>query len=237
VENRVETLGAISLRNRAYCADNRDIFPRIPDNAIDLILTDPPYKDYRSNRPVVHLKQRAMKQSDFDAEFFLEQSHRVLKSGGHFYCFCDHNSFANLKSVIERFLTYKNCLVWVKNNHGSGDLHGNWAPQHEWIIFAVKGKGQLLNPPRPSNVLRFPKVRNEKFDHGTVKPIPLLKRIIEVSTKSGALVLDPYAGVMSTAIACIESGRDYLVVEKDEGFFEQGLKRIAESVKVNGSER
>jgi DNA modification methylase len=42
---------------------------------------------------------------------------------------------------------------------------------------------------------------------------------------------------MSTAIACIESGRDYLVVEKDEGFFEQGLKRIAESVKVNGSER
>jgi site-specific DNA-methyltransferase (adenine-specific) len=222
----VERVGEIALRNQIYCADNRTILLQIPADSIDLILTDPPYKDYRSNRPVVHSKQKAIKQGDFDLVFFVEQSFRILKPGAHFYCFCDHNSFADIKSAVEKRFRYKNCLVWVKNNHGSGDLRGEWAPQHEWIIFTVKGKGHRLNPPRPANVLHFPKVHNEKFNHGTVKPLPLLKRIIEASTSPGDLVLDPYAGVMSTALACIESGRNYLMIEKERSFYEQGLKRI-----------
>ena len=58
---------------------------------------------------------------------------RVLKPGGHFYCWCDHKTFPaivdemtkqQLSMMIKkelRYLKYKNCLIWVKNNHGSGD--------------------------------------------------------------------------------------------------------------------
>ena len=218
-------------RNKILFGDNHTIFPRIPAESVDLVLTDPPYKDYQSNRPLVHPKQKKIVQNEFDLPFFIEESFRVLKSGAHFYCFCDHLTFSAIRWEAEKLFTYKNCLVWVKNNHGSGDLKGNWAPQHEFIIFCVKGKGRYLNPPRPANVLHYPKVLNAKYSHGTVKPVPLLKQIIEASTKPDELVLDPYAGVMSTAIACLETGRAYLMIEKDEDFFQMGETRITQKLK------
>ncbi|MBC8204124.1 site-specific DNA-methyltransferase [bacterium] len=217
----------MDIINKSYHADNREIFPEIPDESIDLILTDPPYKDYQSQRPVLYPKQKPISESEFDLEFFLRESFRVLKDSGHFYCFTDHSKFPAIKNALDASgFRYKNCLVWVKNNHGSGDLKGDWAPQHEFIIFAVKGKGRHINRPRPSNVLKFPKVKNEKYSHGTVKPVSLLSKIVEASSEPGELVLDPYAGVMSTAIACIRSGRNYLMIEKDEDFFRRGFERI-----------
>ncbi len=220
-------------RNRLLFGDNRDILPRLPDNSIDLVVTDPPYKNYQSNRPKVNPKQKRIEESDFDLEFLVEQCHRVLKPSRHFYCFCDHHTFALVKPAVEQYFTYKNCLVWVKNNHGSGDLKGNWAPQHEFIIYASKGKRRPLNPPRPSNVMRYSKVPNEKYSHGTAKPVELLKHIIEVSSNAGELALDPYAGVMSTAAACIETGRDYLMIEKDEDFYRRGEERINQLLAKN----
>ena len=159
--------------NKPYHGDNRDVFLELPDNSIDMILTDPPYKDYQSNRPVSHSKVKKINESDFDLPFFIAQSTRVLKLGGHFYCWCDHYTFPAIYDEImaqreiakearlsdarkspKNFLYYKNCLIWIKNNHGSGDLKGNYAPQHEFIIFACKGaKGRPLNGKRPSNVL------------------------------------------------------------------------------------
>jgi site-specific DNA-methyltransferase (adenine-specific) len=225
-------------------ADNREVFPALPDESVDLILTDPPYKDYQSHRPVAHPKVKRIAEAGFDIPFFIEQSRRVLKPGSHFYCFCDHLSFAGIFRQIEALkeqfppekrLNYKNCLVWVKSNHGSGDLKGNFAPQHEFIIFAVKGKGKRLNGKRLSNVLYkrtdkgiefYSKVSNYDFNHGTVKPVEILKMLLEASSAENDLVLDPYAGVMSTAEACILTGRRYLMSEIDMEHYSEGVKRL-----------
>ena len=233
--------------DRAYHADNRDVFSGLPDNSIDLILTDPPYKDYQSNRPVAHNKVKKINQNDFDIPYFLEQSARVLKPGHHFYCWCCHNTFPgiyqelqNLQSSKEAgksadYLVYRNCLVWVKNNHGSGDLRSNFAPQHEFIIYATKGKGIPFNGKRPSNVLFkrgdtgiefYKKVSNYKYNHGTTKPVKILELLIKTSTMQGELVFDPYAGTMSVGEACILTDRHYLLVEIDENFFKRGLERL-----------
>ncbi|MBC8465552.1 site-specific DNA-methyltransferase [bacterium] len=241
--------------NKIFNQDNREIFLDLPDNSVDLILTDPPYKDYQSNRPIVHSKVKKINQIDFDLPFFIRQSARVLKVGGHFYCWCDHLTFpAIYNEIIElekheskiklegrkrfssNYLHYKNCLIWVKSNHGSGDLKGNFAPQHELILFACKGsKGRPLRGKRPSNVLFkrengiinfYPKVSNNKFKHGTSKPVEILTKLIKISSEQGDLVFDPYGGSMSTGEACIRTNRKYLIVEIDEEFCAQGLERL-----------
>jgi len=228
-------------------ADNRDVFPLIADGSVDLILTDPPYKDYQSNRPVTHGKVKKIEEAHFDLPFFLAESARVLKPGAHFYCWCDHLTFpgivtemqrqAGRLSIAER-LNYKNCLVWVKNNHGSGDLKGNYAPQHEFIIFATKGKGRPLNRPRPSNVFFrrekgrirfFEKVSNYRYNHGTAKPVEILERLISASTEPGELVFDPYAGTMSCAEAAHRTGRKFLMVEMVEEHFLRGRERLVKA--------
>jgi site-specific DNA-methyltransferase (adenine-specific) len=233
--------------NTAFNCDNREVFAKLPDKSIDLIVTDPPYKDYQSNRPVAHDKVKAINESDFRLRYFLKESARVLKNGCHFYCWCDHVTFPNIVWEMERlrklsvkkksdnYLLYKNCLVWIKNNHGSGDLNGNWAPQHEFILYASKGKRNPLRGKRRSNVLFkdidgriefYKKISNYKFSHGTAKPVEILKLILEASSQVGDLVFDPYAGSMSLGEACILMGRNYLLVEIDKEHFNTGEQRL-----------
>ncbi len=237
-----------------FNCDNRLVFESLPDNSIDLIITDPPYKDYQSNRPVKHEKVKKILESDFDLPYFIEQSARVLKPGAHFYCWCDHLTFPGIVGEMKRqmeqqieqikqkdmrhYLTYKNMLVWVKNNHGSGDLKGNYAPQHELVIFGCKGdKGRKLNGKRQPNVYFkrdstksavkfFSKVPNTVHTHGTSKPVIIQIEMIEKSTKRKNLVLDPYAGSMSTGMASKRIGRSFLLVEYDSGHYGNGIERL-----------
>ncbi len=230
-----------------FNCDNRLIFEALPDECIDLIITDPPYKDYQSNRPVKHPKVKKILQSDFDLPFFIEQSARVLKPGAHFYCWCDHLTFPWIVSEIERhkgkwkienetqvpchYLTYKNCLVWIKNNHGAGDLKGNYAPQHEFVIFGCKGeRGRKLNGTRPSNIFDARKVSNYRHNHSTAKPVEILKKFIEVSSDEGEVVLDCYAGSMSVGEACLETKRDFIGIEINPEHYSTGIGRIKKTI-------
>lgn len=236
-----------NFKNKTFNCDNKEIFQQLPDNSIDLIITDPPYKDYQSNRPVVHEKVKKIHEYDFALPYFIEQSARVLKPGCHFYCWCDHISFPNIflqleqhkekqkKKKTDDYLLYKNCLIWIKNNHGSGDLIGDYAPQHEFVIFATKGKGKPLNGQRQPNVYFrktkfgiefYKKVSNYKFDHGTIKPVDILRLQIEKSSNVGDLIFDPYAGSMSLGEACILTDRNYLLVEIVKEHYEAGNKRL-----------
>lgn len=235
------------FENKVFHCDNREIFEKLPDNSIDLIITDPPYKDYQSNRPVAHEKVKKINEIGFDIPYFIAQCTRVLKPGCHFYCWCDHLTFSDLFQEIRtqfqkaksekstNFLIYKNCLIWVKNNHGTGDLKGDWAPQHEFVIFATKGKGKNLNGKRQPNVFFrrgnygiefYKKVSNYNFEHGTSKPVAVLNLMIEASSEKGDLVFDPYGGSMSLGEACIETNRNYLLVEIEEEHYLNGVKRL-----------
>ncbi len=230
--------------------DCASLFARLPDDSVDLILTDPPYKDYQSNRPVAREKVTKISEGTFDLELFIRESERVLKPGCHFYCWCDHLTFPGIFEEIKKRsegvkrkelgsrLKYKNCLIWVKNNHGSGDLTGNYAPQHELVIYASKGRTRPLRGKRPSNVffekddqgqIRFySKVSNYRWQHGTSKPIPILERMIRSSSTRGEIVFDPYGGSMSTAAAAMGTGRRWIMGELDEQHCQNGLKRLVE---------
>ncbi len=233
--------------NRVYHNDCRRLLPLVPDNSVDLILTDPPYKDYQSNRPVARPKVKKVSATTFDIVEFISQSTRLLKPGAHFYCWCDHRTFPELVATItannttlstEEQLRYKNCLVWVKNNHGSGDLKGDWAPQHEFILFAVKGKGNPLRGKRQPNVLYqrnmdgniqfYQRTFNYRHQHGTTKPQEILTRLIEASSAPGDLVLDPYAGTLSAAVAARNLNRNYLMIELEKEHLENNIQRLSE---------
>ena len=62
--------------------------------------------------------------------------------------------------------------------------------------------------------------------HPTQKPTPLFEYLIKTYTNEGDLVLDNAAGSMTTAIASINTNRNYLCIEKDQSYYNQGLERI-----------
>ena len=83
----------------------------------------------------------------------------------------------------------------------------------------------------PTNILEFNCVSNYSRLHSSEKPVDLLEYIIKTYTDENDLVLDNTAGSSSTAIACINTNRNYIMIEKDENYFEISKKRIEEHLK------
>lgn len=198
---------------------------KLPDKSIDLILTDPPYgMDYQSNRRKI--KYNKIK-NDTNIEdwlyFSLRQFSRILKDNSHCYIFCSLHYLTKFIDYSQEFFQLKNILIWQKNNHGSGDLKGNYAPKYEFILFLTNGR-KLLNGKRHSNILNFDKTNNKL--HPTQKPTDLLKFIIEKSTNPNDVVLDPFMGSGSTGVACKNTNRDFIGIELDQDYFDIAKERI-----------
>ena len=219
--------------NRFICGDCFEKMRDLPDACVDLVLTDPPYGiDYQSNRRVARPKLPKF-ENDIDLSWvdgWVDDVYRVLKDDRHFYCFTRYDMYPVFYTSIARKFKVKNCLIWVKNNHGSGDLNGSYAPQYEMIIFAAKGKRDL-NGARDSDVLGGMNVPSAHRHHATQKPIDVLRQLIEKSTEPNEVVLDPFAGVGSTGLACKATAKDgdnharkYVLFELNPDFVERGRK-------------
>jgi site-specific DNA-methyltransferase (adenine-specific) len=221
------------LINAFICGDCFEELVKLPDECVHLLLTDPPYGiDYQSNRRVARPKLPKF-ENDVDLSWvdpWVEQVHRVLKPDSHFYCFTRFDTYPVFYNSISRLFKVKNCLTWVKNNHGSGDLNGSYAPQCEMIVFAVKGK-RPINGTRDSDYLPCNNVPSAHRHHSTQKPVELLRQLIEKSTEPDELVLDPFAGVGSTGLACLDRQRPhgdhqerrFLLIEINPVFVAKGL--------------
>ena len=84
----------------------------------------------------------------------------------------------------------------------------------------------------PTNILEFNCVSNYSRLHSSEKPVDLLEYIINTYTDENDLVLDNTCGSGSTAIACINTNRNYIMIEKDESYFKITKNRIIEHLKT-----
>lgn len=64
--------------------------------------------------------------------------------------------------------------------------------------------------------------------HPTQKPVRLIERLLALVTQPGDVVLDPFSGSCSTAVACINTNREYIGFEIDKEYYEAGIKRLNE---------
>ena len=78
----------------------------------------------------------------------------------------------------------------------------------------------------PTSSWKFPKDTQKSALHPTQKPVALIEEIIKTYTNPGDLVLDSAAGSCTTAVAAINTGRNYICFEKDKEFYEIGCKRV-----------
>lgn len=203
---------------------NLELMKRYPDNYFDLLLTDPPFgMEFQSSRR----KEKHLKIENDDNLVWLpkwiENIKRVMKKDAHLYIFCSFHKIEVFKNEIQKHFKVKNILIWEKNNHGSGDLFGDYAPKYEMILFCSNGE-KKLNGKRNSNIIKAKKTSNE--NHPTEKPINLLEYLIEKSTNKKDVVLDTFGGSFSTAFACHNTDRDFVGCEINIDYYNSAIKRI-----------
>ena len=78
----------------------------------------------------------------------------------------------------------------------------------------------------PTSILKFKKVNSSKMMHPTEKPIKLLEFLINLYTNENDLVLDNCMGSGTTAVACRNTNRNFIGIEKDKDIFKIAKKRL-----------
>lgn len=204
--------------------DCLELMKDIPDGSVDLVLTDPPYgMNFQSN---YREKKYSKIENDTCLDWldaFLQECWRVLKPNSAIYLFCSWHKVDVFKKAAEKLFKIKNILIWEKNNTSMGDLKGSYSPKYEMIIFAHKGR-RVLNGFRYPDVLTAKRTGNKL--HPTQKPVELLEIFVNSSSNDGETVLDTFMGSGSTGVACVNTNRNFIGIELDEGYFEIAKRRI-----------
>ena len=194
----------------------------------------PNLMDYQSNRRKKSDRfDKIMNDKDnynLIQEYF-QKCNRIMKDNTAIYCFCSWHNIDFFKHEFEKYFKLKNILIWNKNNHGTGDLKGSYAPKYEFILFGHKGR-TLLRGKRIPDVIDCDKIPSKKLTHPTEKPQELLEIFIRQSSDKGDIIFDGFMGTGSCGIAAVNLNRSFIGIELDENYFEGAQNRI-ETAKLN----
>jgi len=94
----------------------------------------------------------------------------------------------------------------------------------------------MLNEARPTNLIEFGFRKSEKRIHEAQKPLDLIEYLIKLTTREGQLVLDPFMGSGTTAIAAKSLNRKFIGFEANQEFFETTSKRLENITQKNDQE-
>jgi site-specific DNA-methyltransferase (adenine-specific) len=204
----------------------------IPDDSVDLILTDPPYGiNYKlnisKNKNKIFEEIKNDSAGDIDFKDFFKECYRVLKPKGSLYLFGRMDFFMRISSdVLNSEFKYNNDFLWLKGDMASGNINV-FGVTHESLIHLSKGsprKSEKLmidgKEKKRSKSSYYGKVsKKEYYGHPTQKPVGLCAYIIENRTKPGEIVLDPFAGSGSTLVAAKILNRKWIGIEVDPKYF------------------
>ena len=209
----------------------------------DLILTDPPYGRGESADIGFDVRENMSKTAgQWDSPAVVSEFgewarllRRSLKPDGSLYCFVFDRYIGEMRKALEgQGFDVHGPLIWKKTNPPPSVRKRSYRSNYECLLYARAGEKFTFNwlgQDIMKKCLEFPICGgNERLDHPTQKPVNLLKVYIEVSSNEGDLVLDPFAGVGSTAMAAGELARRYLLIEKDEYYYKQACSRLREAM-------
>lgn len=216
--------------------DCRELIADIEDD-IDCIITDPPYgmgfvsNMARTPKGKEYNKRAIEADGDLDGAITLFQEVMDLlipKMADHsdLYVFTQWRILDKWMDAVKMLpgITYNMLIVWEKGGPGMGDLRYSWGCGHELILYCKKGQRKPAF--RRSSVIHVEKLYQGDMIHPTEKPVPLIEHFVKMSTDPGDLIVDPFGGSCSTAVAADRLGRDYIVIEKDPTFYDRARKRL-----------
>lgn len=207
--------------------DCMEFIESVEDNSIDAIITDPPYGvSYQSARRTDKTKWKPKIENDeIPYTEWIKPCFKKLKIGGRLICFYrwDVQDYF-LDEIAEAGFIVKSQIVWDKIIHGMGDLKGEFAPQHELMIFATKDRYEFHGK-RPKTIYRHNRVDAERLVHPNEKPIDLMAALIRDITVKGELVFDPFGGSFATACAAWKEKRGCISTELSPHYFNIGVTR------------
>jgi DNA modification methylase len=226
--------------------------PKLPDNYVDMILADPPYNisklnDNRDrsklNSPIMRRKKSLnydfgdwdnMKREEFLSftKNWLKECCRILKTNGTIISFFNKEDISYLNWISKEYgVRTRTIFTWHKTNPVPSFRKVNYLSACEFIWIGSKGKFKTFNFKQQKEMHNFYETSNKSCygvtNHPTEKPISLIQHLIEIHSNKDDIILDPFIGSGTTAVACKSLGRRYIGIEIKKEYIDMSYKRIA----------
>ena len=220
-----------------HLGDCLEIMRSMPDKSVDAVITDPPYGTNDGAGKVI---RRGNTDTDFsvldwDKDLptdYIKELSRIMKDDTWGAIFTDNIAIGEIwQTLINNGLSPRNTFYWVKYNKAPTP-RANFKSCIETAVVFTKGRTTIKwnGGGNQANYIEMPFVSGKDAGlHPTQKPVKLMKHFIELFTKEGDTILDPFMGSGTTGVACVQTGRNFIGCEIDPTYFAIAEKRIAEA--------
>ena len=232
--------------------DAVSLMKELPTSSVDLVLTDIPYgipdlgfvshykqyihTDVREGKREPHaefsteMKQQreALRKSneiEFDFKKVVEECIRI--SSGTVIIFCGKEQISPIYLMMED-KGMRRLLSWHKSNPLPLHAFRTYLNDTEQAVLLRKSKA-TFNARNKGGVFRYPVVTSQEHKYPARKPVSLFKELILDTTSEGDTVCDPFCGSGTTAVACIETKRNYICGDINPEAFEISRQRIGDT--------
>ncbi len=223
--------------------DFKPLLKSIKPNTTDLILTDPPYaiskktgfKQMGKNsieRFAVSMDFGKWDNQEINLKEFARLSYKALRPGGTIICFYDLWKITKVQTAfISAGFGMIRLIIWEKTNPVPLNSHSIYlSNSREVAVLGIKGGKPTFNSKYDNGIYEFP-IHREKRIHPTQKPLKLMSALIKKHSKVNDLVVDPFLGSGSTALAALKLKRKFIGGDKDRRYVEKARKRIEKANK------
>lgn len=225
-------------------ADALTVMSQMADDSVDMVFTDPPYKTisggntgpagrkYGWDTSVLHKNDgKIFKHNKIKPSNYMGEIARVLKPGGHCYVMINRiNLLDLLQAAKDAKLSFANTLFWGKGRKNPNKMY---MIETEIVCMFYKKPCVQIDDCGNSQIYFCPVVTKQSGkSHPTEKPPELMEHYILNSSKPNDVIFDPFAGVGSTAIAAIRTGRRFICCELDAEYYFKSCGRVWGELKV-----
>lgn len=221
-----------------YNMDCLEGMKQIPNNSVDMIITDPPYefvgnKEKYGGRGAFGSIGREYHSElenagiigGFDRNAVMEECKRIMKKVN-IYIWC---SKEQIKWYLNFFDDYNmELLSWHKTNP-IPTCCNKYLSDTEYLLF-FREKGVKLygdfNSKKKYWLQPVNKTDKELYEHPTIKPLNIIRTLVLNSSLEEQIVCDPFMGSGTTAVACMLENRHYLGFELNKDYYNKSMERI-----------
>ncbi len=221
------------------CRDFRDFLQSLDKNSVNLVLTDPPYTISRKTgfssvkkgvkRFAVSMDFGEWDHKQIDLEAFAEETYRVLRRGGTAIVWYDAWKISHLyDAMTDAGFEMLRLIVWNKTNPVPLNSKCIYlSNSREMAVVGVKGGSPTFNSAYDSGDYSYPIPRHGgKRIHPTQKPLALFRELVRKHSNHGDLVIDPFLGSGTTAVAALQEGRAFAGCDIDESYIRAARSRM-----------